>query len=178
MPSTGRVKPSASAPRLVAAPSSVDVQARFQTPPVHIYAASLDGPRAVTTKPVEGNEHYLLPRQKPPNPRKVVMQRELCQGGGRGSRATWAEAKPSTAVSALAASASASASASAATTMVTPLRTNKALPPEHRLPNSYSDAERRASTQPQPRGSTALCRQGRFDAGTAAVLTQVSSTGP
>ena len=165
MPSTGRVKPSASAPRLVAAPSSVDAQARFQTPPVHIYAVSLDGPRAVTTKPVEGNEHYLLPRQKPPNPRKVVMQRELCQGGGRGSRATWAEAKPSTAVSALA------ASASAATTMVTPLRTNKALPPEHKLPNSYSDAERRASTQPQPRGSTALCRQ------TAAVLTQVSSTG-
>ena len=169
MPSTGRVKPSASAPRLVAAPSSVDAQARFQTPPVHIYAVSLDGPRAVTTKPVEGNEHYLLPRQKPPNPRKVVMQRELCQSGGRGSRATWAEAKPSTAVSALAASAS--ASASAATTMVTPLRTNKALPPEHRLPNSYSDAERRASTQPQPRGSTALCRH-------SPVLTQVSCTGP
>ena len=174
MPSTGRVKPSASAPRLIAAPSSgadltrVDAQARFQTPPVHIHALGLDGPRAVTTKPVEGNEHYLLPRQKPPNPRKVVMQREQCQGGDRSSRATWAEAKPSTAVSASAASAS--ASASAATTMVTPLRTHKALPPEHRLPNSFLDAERRASAQPQTRGSTALCRPG-------AVLTQVNSTG-
>lgn len=180
MPLTARVKPSASAPQLIAAPNSgadltrVDAQARFQTPPVHIYALGLDGPRAVTTKPVEGNEHYLLPRQKPPNPRKVFMQRELCQGGDRSSRVTWAEAKPSTAVSGLA---SVSASASAATTMVTPLRANKALPPEHRLPNSYLDAERRASAQPQTRSSTALCRQGRFDAGTAAVLTQVSSTG-
>ena len=152
VPPTSLLKPSASAPRLIAAPGSgadltrVDAQARFQTPPVHIYAMGLDGPRAVTSKRLEGNEHYLLPRQKPPHhPRQVVM-RELCVGGGRSSsRATWAEAKPSTAVS-------------AATTMVAPLRTHIALPPEHRLPNSYLDAERRTSAEPQTRGSTAVCR--------------------
>jgi hypothetical protein len=152
MPPTGRVKPSASAPRLIAAPGSgadltrVDAQARFQTPPVHIYAMGLDGPRAATSKRLEGNEHYLLPRQIPPNPRQVVMQRELSVGGGRSSRATWAEAKPSTA-------------AAAATAMVAPLRTHIALPPEHRLPNSYLDADRRASAEPQTRGSTAVSRK-------------------
>eukprot|EP00964_Phaeocystis_antarctica_P099529 scaffold65381_cov32-Phaeocystis_antarctica.AAC.1 len=151
MPPTGRLKASVSAPRLITAPGSgadltrVDAQARFHTPPVHIYAMGLDGPRAATSKRLEGNEHYLLPRKKPPNPRQVAMQRELCVGGGRSSRATWAEAKPSTA-------------ASEATTMVAPLRTHIPLPPEHRLPNSYLDAERRASAEPQTYGSTALCR--------------------
>lgn len=105
-----------------------------------------DASRAHLRKRLEGNEHYLLPRQIPPNPRQVVMQRELSVGGGRSSRATWAEAKPSTA-------------AAAATAMVAPLRTHIALPPEHRLPNSYLDADRRASAEPQTRGSTAVSRK-------------------
>ena len=158
MPQTGRLKASASAPPLIAAPrrlpgsstdlTRVDAQARFQTPPVHIYATGLDGPRAATSKRLEGNEHYLLPRQKPPNPRQVAIQRELSLGGGRRTSSTWAEAKPSTA-------------ASAATTIVAPLRTHTALPPEHRLPNSYLDAERRASAEPQTHGGMALCRKRR-----------------